>query len=95
MATPAELRAIADTLPTPNDEIVRRAAYYLELGTRNGLETAHNLVTDAHNNLVMAKVYVPGMLVAYEIDLRQDRIENHGAVGRPADMDAPYWRYGW
>lgn len=95
MATPEELRALAPSIQPPNDEIVLRAAKYLAQGTREGLEIAHNLVTDAHNNLVAAGAYVPGLLVGYEMDLRQDRIENYGAVGRPHDMAAPYRQGGW
>lgn len=95
MATPDELRAIAPTLPVPNDEIIMRAAKYLDRGDRAGLEIASNLVDDALTNLKVRDAYVPGLLVGYSIDLRQDRIETYGAVGRPADMDAPYWRNGW
>jgi hypothetical protein len=95
MATPDELIALAPSLPAPNDEIVLRAAKYLALGSRDGLETAHNLVTDAHNNLVTRGAEVPSLLVGYEMDLRQDRIEGYGSVGRQPDMTAPYWKRGW
>lgn len=95
MATPEELSALAPVLPEPYDEIVLRAAKYLAQGTRDGLETAHNLLTDAHNNLRANHLPVPVLLMGYEMDLRQDRIEGYGAVGRPADMLSPYWKRGW
>jgi hypothetical protein len=92
MATPDELIALAPTLPYHNDGILRGPAKYLARGDRLGLETAHNLVTDAHNNLRARGAAVPALLVAYEMDLRQDRIEGYGSVGRQPDMTAPYWR---
>ena len=95
MATPEELDALADTLSAPNDEIVRRAAKYLRLGGREGLETAHNLLSDAHNNLVMARLSLPSLLVGYEMDLRQDRIEIYGSVGRDTTLTPPFWKRGW
>lgn len=95
MATPEELIALAAGLQPPNDEIVRRAAKYLEYGGREGLETAHNLLTDAHNNLRAASLQVPTLLVGYEMDLRQDRIETYGSVGRDSMLTPPYWKRGW
>lgn len=95
MATPEELEAIAGDFAAPNDEIVRRAAKYLRLGGRAGLETAHNMVVDALNNVWPYVTASQMLLAGYAIDLRQDRIEIFGAVGRPADMTAPYWKRGW
>lgn len=95
MATPDELIALAPAVGSPNDEIILRAAKYLAQGSRNGLETAHNLLVDAANNERVAGRTPPYLLSAYAEDLRQDRIEGYGSVGRPHDMFAPYRQGGW
>jgi len=96
MATPEELESLAGTLSAPNDEIVRRAARFLRQGGREGLETAHNMLDDALTNMRTAYLSQGLILLAgYAMDLRQDRIETYGAVGRPANMTAPYWKNGW
>lgn len=98
MATPEELDSLAGDLSAPNDEIVRRAATYLRRGGREGLETAHNLVTDALNNLRVehSGLSAPMILLAgYMMDLRQDRIEHYGSVGRDPLLTPPYWKRGW
>jgi len=98
MATPEELDALADGLSAPNNEIVHRAATYLRRGGREGLETAHNLVTDAMSNLraVHSGLTAPMILLAgYMMDLRQDRIESYGSVGRDPFLTPPYWKRGW
>lgn len=97
MVTSAELAALAPTLAPPNDEILARAASYLHtfeagLDQRYSLETAHNLVTDVVTNLVLQNQAPSDVLILYEEVLYAARIEFYGAVGRPADMTAPYWR---
>lgn len=95
MATPEELDALADNLIPPNAEIVHRAASYLRQGDRGGLETAHNMLTDVRTNYNVAGLSVPPLLVGYEMDLRQDRIELYGSLGRDPFMTPPYWKQGW
>ena len=92
MVTPGELTTLAQTLLPPNDEITRRAAHYLGLDSRDGLETAHNLITDVATNLVLAHLTMPLALLEYEEDLYNARIDAYGSIGRQPDMTAPYWR---
>lgn len=92
MVTPDELRALVGALPSPNDEIILRASHYLARDDREGIETAHNLVKDVINNMVVAKQDIPFELFGIEVLLYEQRIDAYGAIGRPADMTAPYWR---
>lgn len=93
MVTPDDLRTTAGSLAAPNNEILIRAAFYLSFDSREGLETAHNLVTDTVCNLVVAGLHVPPELLLFEDDLYNRRISAYGAIGRPAgDLTAPYWR---
>ncbi len=103
MVTSVDLMVLAASLPPPNDEIMQRAAHNLALyenstnesQRRDALETAHNLVTDVAMNLVLMGDPPSVDLLLYEDVLAQARINVYGAIGRPADMMAPYWKNGW
>lgn len=97
MLSDAEWLALAGSLDPVNGEIVSRAWFYYSgyPEPRDGLETAHNLITDSIRNLVVMKAAVPTDLLQLEEDLYNQRIMSYGAVGRPATLTPPYWKYGW
>lgn len=99
MAEPDDLQALVAYLPPPNDEILSRAAVYLdryrEQGDRYALETASNLVTDVVGNLRCNRLAVPELLHRYDHELRSERVAEFASVGRQPDMTPPYWKRGW
>lgn len=92
--TPEQLEAVAETLAGWDEGRLMRAADHLRAGTRLGLETAHNLVTDVHTSMVLCGLVPPAELSLYDRGLMEQRRAEYGAVGRPHDF-TPDRRRGW
>ena len=90
--TPEQLETVAQTLAGWDEGRLGRAAAHLREGTRLGLETAHNLVTDVLTSMALSGVAPPVVLPLYNRGLMEQRIATYGAVGRPANM-SPDRRY--
>lgn len=90
--TSADLQSLALQVSTPNDEILNRAAVYLE---RDDLSTAHNLVCDVISNYGVNGLGAPIGVIEVERDLRAERIDRDGSIGRPVNTAAPNLRGGW
>lgn len=96
MVSADDLLVLASQIPDEtNKRIVQHAAVLLERRDRNDLEEAHNVICDVRTNLSLLGVVEPQSLGILEALLRQERIDNYGAVGRPIDLNnAPYRRWG-
>lgn len=92
--SPEQLEAVAQTVEGDASFQLVWAANALRRGDRLGLETAHNLVTDAWTNLMLSYQDVPPEIPLYDQALMQARIDTYGAVGRPA-THTPDRRRGW
>lgn len=92
--SPEQLEAVAETVSGDASTQLRWAAHVLRQDSRLGLETAHNLVTDAWTNLMLSFQAVPPEIPLYDQELMAARVTAYGAVGRPATF-TPDRRRGW